>query len=65
MDRETRSIPVIICTAAVKTVSELQSHLDAMGIKVVLKPFDIDHLIEVVKNIFNDGELLARLAREE
>jgi CheY-like chemotaxis protein len=65
MDRETRSIPVIICTAAVKTVSELQSHLDEMGIKVVLKPFDIDHLIEVVKNIFNDSELLARLAREE
>jgi CheY-like chemotaxis protein len=65
MERDTRAIPVIICTAAVKTVSELQSHLDEMGIKIVLKPFDIDHLIEVVKNIFNDGELLARLARKE
>jgi CheY-like chemotaxis protein len=65
MDRETRAIPVIVCTAAVRTVAELQSHLDAMGIKVVLKPFDIDHLIEVVKDVFADDELPARLAREE
>jgi CheY-like chemotaxis protein len=65
MDRETKTIPVILCTAAVRTVAELQSHLDAMGIKVVLKPFDVDHLIEVVRNVFGDGELLARLAREE
>ena len=65
MDRATKAIPVILCTAAVRTVAELQSHLDAMGIKVVLKPFDVDHLIEVVRGVFNDGELVARLSREE
>lgn len=64
MDRETRTIPIVICTAAVRTVAELQSHLDGMGIKVVLKPFDIDHLLTVVQGVFEDNELSARLARE-
>jgi CheY-like chemotaxis protein len=64
MDRETRSIPIVICTAAVRTASELQSHLDAMGIKVILKPFDIDHLISVIQNVFEDSEMASRLARE-
>lgn len=45
MDRATKQIPVIVCTAAAKLVEELQVHLDAMGVVVVLKPFDIDHLL--------------------
>ena len=45
MDRETRDIPVVVCTAAVKLVEDLQTHLDAMGVGAVLKPFDIDHLL--------------------
>src|SRR4051794_22866616 len=44
MDRQTRDIPVIVCTAAAKMVEELQVHLDDMRVAVVLKPFDIDHL---------------------
>lgn len=65
MDRETRTVPIIVCTAAVRTVTELQSHLDAMGIKVILKPFDIDHLIELVKAVVADDELRCRLTGEE
>ena len=65
MDRATRGIPIIVCTAAVRTVDELHSHLDAMGIKVILKPFDVDHLIEVIKCVIDDSELPARLMREE
>lgn len=45
MDRATRDIPVLICTGAVRQVEELQTHLDAMGVAVVLKPFDIDQLL--------------------
>ncbi|MBW3633125.1 MAG: response regulator [Chloroflexi bacterium] len=45
MDPDTRDIPVIVCTAAAKLVEELQPHLDTMGVAVVLKPFDIDHLL--------------------
>jgi chemotaxis family two-component system response regulator PixH len=49
MDRDTRDIPVIACTAAVKLVEELQTHLDDMGVSVVLKPFDIDHVLAEVE----------------
>ena len=48
MSRKTKSIPIILCTGAVKQVSELEAHLLDMKVRVVLKPFDIDHLLEVI-----------------
>ena len=45
MDRETRAIPVIACTAAAKMAEELHTHLDDMGVAVVLKPFDIEQVL--------------------
>lgn len=51
MDREARHIPVIVCTAAARLVEELQTHLDTMGVVVVLKPFDIDHLLHEVQKL--------------
>lgn len=48
MSRKTKSIPIVLCTGAVKQVSELEAHLLDMKIRVVLKPFDIDHLLEVI-----------------
>ena len=50
MDRETRDIP------AVKLVEDLQSHLDAMGVGVVLKPFDIDHLLAEIDKMWASQE---------
>ena len=48
MDRETASIPIIVCTAAINLVRELEGHLREKGLGVVLKPFDIDdQLLEV------------------
>lgn len=52
MDRSVRDIPVIICTAAVKQVTELSAHLDGIGVHVVIKPFDIDHLIEIINKVW-------------
>ena len=52
MDRETRDIPVVVCTAAVKLVEDLQTHLDTMGVGVVLKPFDIDHLLAEINKMW-------------
>lgn len=52
MDRGTRQIPVIVCTAALKQVTELSHHLDAIGVHVVTKPFDIDHLISVIDKVW-------------
>jgi CheY-like chemotaxis protein len=57
MDRTTRHIPVIVCTGAARQVAELGSHLDDMNVRVVLKPFDIDHLLEIVDLVWaNAGE---------
>ena len=52
MDRKTAAIPVIICTAAVRQVEELQGHLRDMGVTVVLKPFDIDHVVAEVARVW-------------
>ena len=53
MDRSTRDIPVIVCTGAVKQVTELSAHLDDLGVHVVIKPFDIDHLLEIIAKVWD------------
>lgn len=53
MDRETRAIPVIACTAAARLAEELQAHLDEMGVGVVLKPFDIDDVLAEIARKLN------------
>jgi DNA-binding response OmpR family regulator len=49
LDRETVRIPIVVCTAAVNLVRELEGHLRAKGVSVVLKPFDIDDLVGQVE----------------
>lgn len=48
MRRDTESIPVVICTAGKRQVEEIEGHLTAMGVGVVLKPFNIDDLLNTV-----------------
>jgi hypothetical protein len=36
----------------VKLVEDLQTHLDAMGVGVVLKPFDIDNLLAEIDKMW-------------
>jgi len=48
MCRTTEHIPVIVCTAAIQMARELEGHLTAKGIGLVLKPFDIDDLLAAV-----------------
>ena len=55
MDPRTRKIPLNLCTGAVREARELQGHLSEMGIRVVLKPFDIEHLIRVVQDAVSTG----------
>lgn len=53
MDRETARIPVIVCTAALDIARNLEGHLRAKGIGLVLKPFDIDDLLEAINTAWN------------
>ena len=49
MYRPTSGIPIVVCTAALQLVRELEGHLRAKDIFVVLKPFDIDEIVAVVQ----------------
>ena len=54
MDRATRKLPVIICTAAINRVRELEGHLKEKGVGVVLKPFDIEDLLQAVNRAWTE-----------
>ncbi len=56
MDRATGKIPIILCTGAKKQVEELVGQLTSMGVTVVLKPFDIDALLDAITRRL-DGKL--------
>ena len=45
MSRKTADIPVVVCTAAVSLARDLEGHLRAKNVGLVLKPFDIDELV--------------------
>lgn len=51
MDRDTAHIPVIVCSAAVKQLRELEAWLAEKGVGVVFKPFDIDDLVVAVRKM--------------
>lgn len=53
MNRETSDSPIIVCTAALRLARELEGHLTAMGVGMVLKPFDIDDLLLEVGKALN------------
>jgi CheY-like chemotaxis protein len=53
LDPETRPIPVLVCSAAVRSLHEHQALLDQFGIRALPKPFDLDTLLAAI------GEMLA------
>jgi CheY-like chemotaxis protein len=48
MDRALERIPVILCSAAVRDVSEQQGYLTEQGVLIVLKPFTVSQLEEAL-----------------
>ena len=55
MTRSTATLPIIVCTAAVRLVRDAHDALTRMGIGVVLKPFDIDPFLAEVRRRLADG----------
>jgi DNA-binding response OmpR family regulator len=55
MTRETEELPVIVCTAAIQLARELEGHLKAKKVGLVLKPFDIDDLVSAVNVAMKPG----------
>ena len=55
MDRELQNLRVVLCTAAMKAVEELQGYLTEQNVVVVLKPFNVSQLEEAVLRALRAG----------
>jgi two-component system response regulator VicR len=60
LDPELARIPLILCTAAVRTVNdpEMAEQLNRRGIRVVLKPFTIDDLLTTLNEVHTAQSLI-------
>lgn len=47
-----REIPIIASVSAVKILDDYQHEVDALGLRVLRKPFDIERLVVVVAECF-------------
>jgi DNA-binding response OmpR family regulator len=56
MTRATLAIPVIVCTAALNQVKEIEGWLTQKRITVVLKPYDVDDLLAAVRRALGTPE---------
>ena len=64
LDPELARIPLVLCTAAVRTVTdpEMAQQLDQKGIRVVLKPFLIEDLLTVLHETLTAQGLIDQAA---
>lgn len=52
----TAALPVIVCTAATREIDEQEkSSLQAKGIPLVFKPFDIDDLLRTIQQVLEES----------
>jgi DNA-binding response OmpR family regulator len=51
LHERTASIPVLVCSAAVQELRELEGQLASMGVEVLIKPFAIDALMAKVRRL--------------
>jgi CheY-like chemotaxis protein len=53
LDPDLARIPVVLCTAAVRTVNDpaMAEQLNRLGVRVMLKPFAIEELLTVLREI--------------
>jgi CheY-like chemotaxis protein len=63
LDPELARIPLVLCTAAVRTVNdpEMAAQLDRLGIRVVLKPFTIEDLLTALSETLTAQALIHTL----
>ena len=54
LDPQTSSIPVIVCSAAVREIQAAEQRLREQNCDVLLKPFNIDELLDKVRDRIGD-----------
>lgn len=57
MDRALEHIPVVVCSAAIRAISDLQGYLTEHGVITVTKPFNVRQLEEAVLQALDVGGL--------
>jgi CheY-like chemotaxis protein len=65
MDRTLDSIPIVVCTGAVKAVQEQQGYLTEQGVMVVLKPFNVDQLEDAVRSAMRQRTTAREIVEEK
>jgi CheY-like chemotaxis protein len=67
LDPELSRIPLILCTAAVRTVNEpeMAEQLDRLGVRIVLKPFLIEDLLSAITGSLTAQALIAEATNDE
>jgi CheY-like chemotaxis protein len=61
LDPELARIPLVLCTAAVQTVGDpaMAKQLDRLGVRVILKPFAIEDLLQALRETLTAQALIA------
>jgi DNA-binding response OmpR family regulator len=57
LDATTSSTPVLVCSAAVQELRDLEGQLACMGVDILIKPFAIDSLLEKVRALIGSGQV--------
>jgi CheY-like chemotaxis protein len=67
LDPELARIPLILCTAAVRTINEpeMAEQLDRLGVRVVLKPFLIEDLLSAISGALTAQTLIDQATDEQ
>ncbi|HEV8193264.1 MAG TPA: response regulator [Ktedonobacterales bacterium] len=65
MRRSTMTLPIVVCTAAVQYAREMEAQIVAHGAVLVLKPFDIDELLDAVRLALDLSQSSANLRNEQ
>ena len=60
MNPPTATVPIILCTGAVRHVMETEGHLDTMGIRTLFKPFEIESLLSMVRETLADEHIVTK-----
>jgi CheY-like chemotaxis protein len=58
MDKQTRNIPVIVCSTNMQIMQDAEGRLFNMGIRVLPKPFLIDDLLSLVEQLIGKARPL-------
>jgi len=61
LDPATRGIPVIVCSAAITSLSEARTKLAMLDVAVLEKPFDLEQLSAAVDSAITSGPRQAEL----